>query len=154
MAMYFNQLAKVVNIMAVNKLQRLVLNHCVNGYSLSALRRNNPNTSVNGKRFSVVLRFVAKPVVNGSSFPNHSKNVQERFLKQAAIIRQISNDNITQFLIFLRLLSKTDLKFFRPDFRNDFKVFPNQKRRNSAPGKKVLEIHDNYKSPLIGRESA
>ena len=152
--MYFSQRAKVVSTMAVNKVFRLVPNHSVNGYCLPVLRRNNPSASVNGIRFSVVLRFVAKPFVNTSIFQNHSKNVQERFLKQAAIVLHISSDGITQFLRFLRLLSKTDLKFFKTDFRNDFKVFLNQTRRNSAPGKEVLEINDDYKSPLIGRESA
>lgn len=152
--MYFNQLAKVVSTMDVNRAFRLVPNLCVNRYSLPALSRNHTNASVNGIRISVALRTVAKPVVNGSNFQNHSKNVQERFLKQAAIVRHISSDGITQFLRFLRLLSKTDLKFFKTDFRNDFKVFLNQARRNSVPGKEVLEINDDYKSPLIGRESA
>ena len=151
MAMYFNQLAKVVSTMAVNKLYRLVPNNCVNGYCLPVIQRNNPNALVNGKRLSDTLRFVANPFVNTYFFQNHSKNVQERFLKQAAIVLHISSDGITQFL---RLLSKTDLKFFKAGFRNDFKVFLNQTRRNSAPSKEVLEINDDYKSPLIGRKSA
>lgn len=112
--------------MTVNIFVRTIATYSVNGPVRSALIRNKPNHSVNRTQFIRALRSQQSYRVNSDKLKNHVRNFKNQFLKQAAICLEISNQGITQFLKFLRLLSKQGLKKFRTEFRNISEKFPNQ----------------------------